>query len=731
MATSQGPAGGRRADSNRGALKARVIGSKIEVSSNDWARSIKENYLLVDKSFILPRVIEDKSPILLTRPCSFGKTMFLSMSEDFFEVPRGETLEEKKARYRDMMVGADSEFIKKHCGQYLVIRLDLKANNLLRHFPEVHKKIDASEERLSHLQAVLNREWSLMKLDIITCTWILESLVRFLNAYHGRKCILLIDELDAPIIAASEDNRDVIKSHICDMLSPVVKSSEGLLSKCIMVSVNPISLTDMYSGLNNLTALLLRYESSELYPKDILKCEDMPYQVAFGFTEDEVRRLIATRVFPGRDNEAMVDVALNVARSWYDGYYVFQDYRIYNPWSVMNFIKALAEGEACSNEAEVLAKAQPYWIDTGSTELLTEMYGKISRINPSISRVLLWMCLDYFNIKDSIEPSDSPRTSIWVELPEPFDAGTIQTTTPYFNGRTNGITVAIAELDWDSLAGNPTLDKFMAMAYYFGYLTMIGEEYLAIPNREVLEFWTRLIANNTGSPDEPSLIRDSGSLTESLVSGNLSEFCEGLGRDFRDYLTQVDPGTSEYFYHEILLMQVRFGVDPSQYDCHSESSVASDRAGICMIPKAKGGTGILLEIKWTDKDRIKDDDHNSSSSRDDDSMVDVTKLPYCHLKECLREGIQQIEKNHYLRAFTDHCSRVLVVVPAFCGGKYLVCFKSYDYDGSKWVPSADQPSAKHKSCLPPPPDAMALVKRSNKDSSTGGRSSKKTRGSRH
>ncbi|KAJ1678826.1 hypothetical protein EV182_003280, partial [Spiromyces aspiralis] len=163
------------------------------------------------------------------------------------------------------------------------------------------------------------------------------------------------------------------------------------------------------------------------------------------------------------------------------------------------------------------------------------------------------------------------------------------------------------------------------------------------------------------------------------------------------------------------------------YDCISEFSVDSGRAGICMIPKAKGGTGILLEIKRTNKGEIMDDDRSSSS--DDDSMVDVTKPPYCHLEECLREGIEQIEENNYLQAFTGKCGRVLVVVPAFCGEKYLVCFKSYDYDGSKWAPSADQPSAKHKSCLPPPPDAIVSVNCSNEDSSTARRSSKRAKGS--
>ncbi|KAJ1671357.1 hypothetical protein EV182_007676, partial [Spiromyces aspiralis] len=226
-----------------------------------------------------------------------------------------------------------------------------------------------------------------MKTKITTCTGILKSLVQFLNAYHGRKCILLIDEFDIPIVTASKDNRDTIKSHICDMLRPVVKSgTKRLLSKCIMVGVNPVNLSELGFGVNNFTAPSLHSASQGRDTDNPLELGDMLYQITFGFTEDEVRRLIVTRVFPGRDKEEMIDLALNVARSWYDGYYVFRDFRVYNPWSVMRFVESLASSKARNNEAEILTKAQPYWIDTGSSEPLWKMYYELNRINPSISR---------------------------------------------------------------------------------------------------------------------------------------------------------------------------------------------------------------------------------------------------------------------------------------------------------------------------------------------------------
>ncbi|KAJ1672911.1 hypothetical protein EV182_006246, partial [Spiromyces aspiralis] len=306
---------------------------------------------------------------------------------------------------------------------------------------EVGKKADEEVDKktktanrirlLSDLKAELDEKRELMETDITTCTGILKSLVQFLNAYHGRKCILLIDEFDMPIVDASKDNRNTIKSHICDMLRPVVKpGTERLLSKCIMVGVNPINLSELGFGVNNFTAPSLHSASQGHDTDNSLESDDMLYQITFGFTEDEVRRLIATHVFPGRDKEEMVDIALNVARSWYGGYYVFRDFRVYNPWAVMRFIEALAEDKTCSNEAEVLAKAKTYWIKTGSAKILKEMYYKIIRINPSISRVLFWMGLDYFNLKGSIEPS-ALQTSVRVELIDSFGEKCItQKTTP-------------------------------------------------------------------------------------------------------------------------------------------------------------------------------------------------------------------------------------------------------------------------------------------------------------
>ncbi|KAJ1674735.1 hypothetical protein EV182_002672 [Spiromyces aspiralis] len=326
--------------------------------------------------------------------------------------------------------------------------------------------------------------------------------------------------------------------------------------------------------------------------------------------------------------------------------------------------------------------------------------------------------------EDSIEPSASPLTSILVEMTDALPAGpSPQDNKPYFSNNTiKFIKVDIARYNQGSLTEHPTLNKFMTMAYYYGYLTMIEGMYVVIPNREVLKFWAKLIADGTGTPGEPLLLQESKVLADTLTSWDLEGFCEALKVHFLEPLIKADAGAREYYYHEIMFIQLNLGLDPDQYYCVAEFSTARGRTDICILPRVKGRMGFLIEVKRTSKDGVMDSGRSSGSTGSGgttNSTVDITKAPYCHLDECLKVGIRQVEERGYLRAFAAYCTRVLTIVPAFCGKQYLVCFKNYRYAKSKlgWVPCAKHPSVKHE-CSRPLPDAMALVKRSTEVSSS-------------
>ncbi|KAJ1676536.1 hypothetical protein EV182_008007, partial [Spiromyces aspiralis] len=153
------------------------------------------------------------------------------------------------------------------------------------------------------------------------------------------------------------------------------------------------------------------------------------------------------------------------------------------------------------------------------------------------------MCLDYFNLKDGTKPPDSPKTSVRVELIESFNKNAIQEDTPQcFDEDTDVITVHIAETNLESPTKKPTLNEFMTKAYYYGYLSIIKKNYLAIPNREMLAFWAGLIINKPSGPGGSPLLRSSKKLTEFLMSGDLGGFCDALEQHFLDHMIKADVG---------------------------------------------------------------------------------------------------------------------------------------------------------------------------------------------
>ena len=103
----------------------------------------------------------------------------------------------------------------------------------------------------------------------------------------------------------------------------------------LMTGVLRVAKEGILSGLNN---------------PDVYTVFNPAFSEYFGFTEDEVRGMAEYYGVP----EKMAEI-----QSWYDGY-DFAGTEIYNPWSVLNYFK-----QNC--------RAAPYWLDTSSNDLITEI----------------------------------------------------------------------------------------------------------------------------------------------------------------------------------------------------------------------------------------------------------------------------------------------------------------------------------------------------------------------
>ncbi len=77
---------------------------KYPVGMSSFAELIQKKYDFIDKTLFIKEVIEDSSPVLLfTRPRRFGKTLNLSMLQEFFST-------EGKNLFQGLNISQDSAF---------------------------------------------------------------------------------------------------------------------------------------------------------------------------------------------------------------------------------------------------------------------------------------------------------------------------------------------------------------------------------------------------------------------------------------------------------------------------------------------------------------------------------------------------------------------------------------------------------------------------------------------
>ena len=127
--------------------------------------------------------------------------------------------------------------------------------------------------------------------------------------------------------------------YIRSLIESALKTN-GSLEFAVITGCLRISRERIFTGLNNLEihSVLSPYYSSD-----------------FGFTEEEVKAMLAYYALEGKFDEL---------KNWYDGY-VFGNQEIYNPWSIINYIKT-----ACrSYDAFPL----PYWSNTSSNSIIREL----------------------------------------------------------------------------------------------------------------------------------------------------------------------------------------------------------------------------------------------------------------------------------------------------------------------------------------------------------------------
>ena len=319
------------------------------VGTSEW-ETFSQKCFCVDKTLMIKDIVDSVTTIaLFTRPRRFGKTTALKMIRAFFEKRLDEKGEKVDTSYlfADKKIWTAGEEYRKLQGRFPVIYLTFKdhkaaswenasgklirdiGNEVLRHRVSVANGWDDGP-RKDQLLRVMNRQ-----APVEEVAEALGLLAEAIHAHWKVKPIILIDEYDQPISSASTFGYyDQMCAFMRTFLSSALKDNAHV-EMGLMTGVLRVAKEGILSGLNNLK---------------VYTVFDAAFSDSFGFTEDEVRGMAEYYGVP----EKMEEI-----QAWYDGY-DFAGTEIYNPWSVLNSFSA-----DC--------RAEPYWLDTSSNDLITEI----------------------------------------------------------------------------------------------------------------------------------------------------------------------------------------------------------------------------------------------------------------------------------------------------------------------------------------------------------------------
>lgn len=328
----------------------------LPIGVDDFKKLIDENYYYVDKTLLIKELLDNKGEVnLFTRPRRFGKTLNMSMLQYFFE----KTEEDNSYLFNGLKIMNESKEYLDYMGKYPVINLSLKSAKQPT-FEMSYKKIrETIADEFKRYSEVLNgnvlfedekedfTNIMLQKADLSTYNTSLKLLSKCLKRYYKENVIILIDEYDVPLENAFfEGFYDEMVKFLRSLFESALKTNPSL-EFAVITGCLRISKESIFTGMNNLEIVSILNKSYEEY---------------FGFTNDEITKICKDYDINDKYSEI---------KEWYDGY-VFGDENVYNPWSVVRYVKDVA----INGEKYPL----PYWANTSSNSIVKSLIEKADLI---------------------------------------------------------------------------------------------------------------------------------------------------------------------------------------------------------------------------------------------------------------------------------------------------------------------------------------------------------------
>ena len=507
---------------------ARTIG----IGQQDFADIRRDKLFYIDKTKFIKEWWESKDSVtLITRPRRFGKTLTMSMLEEFFSVK----YEGKSELFQGLEIWQGEEY-RSMQGTWPVISLsfanvkeptyEMAKRRVCQILTDIYNKNQfllksglLTEEEITYFKGIST------DMDEINATMALHKMSDFLSRYYKKKVIILLDEYDTPMQEAYvEGYWEQLVSFTRSLFNASFKTNP-FLERALMTGITRVSRESVFSDLNNLV---------------VITTTSKAYADSFGFTEEEVFTAL---------KEYGLEEKRQEVKNWYDGFTFGEVHDIYNPWSILNYLKT--------------GRMSPYWANTSSNRFIGALVRESGRNLKIKFEDLLKGKEIYTTLDEQIVFSQlqSSATAIWSML---LASGYLKVT-------------------------KHEIDERTGRDYY----------HLALTNREVQLMFESIIQDWFADVTE-----DYNDFITALLQGNISAMNQYMNQVTKVMFSYFDTGKRvsdaepERFYHGFvlgLIVELK-----GRYDITSNRESGFGRYDVMLEPLEKSDDAIIIEFKVRD-----------------------------------------------------------------------------------------------------------------------------------
>ena len=294
----------------------------------------REGLFMVDKTQYFERMEKAGHFLFLIRPRRFGKSLFLSMMESYYDIEKKDDFEplfgdtyvgshptEEHNEYQVLkldfsITGGNIDELRENVYGYIDVTYGVFVSKYAKYYPKGYEEgfyqQKSTSDRMNYVHAMIKR--------------------------YNVKAYLIVDEYDNFTNNVLNKHGEAVYhalTHAEGFYRELFKRFKPSFTRILMMGVSPVTMDDVTSGYNIATALTLEKQFNEM----------------LGFSEEEVRGIIRYYNEVGAFS-LDEDETLRAMRPWYDGY-CFSEYanveghHVFNTDMVLYYLKSfLLNGEA-------------------------------------------------------------------------------------------------------------------------------------------------------------------------------------------------------------------------------------------------------------------------------------------------------------------------------------------------------------------------------------------------